>query len=83
MIERFGLFTIIALGEPVVAMVPEVNYKTYNPLIFVVSFFALLIVVQLKTIYFEVDSSIGEEGEHAVERGKLNLLGWILLHLPM
>ena len=66
--ERFGLFTVIVLGEVLTAMFyhvdPQAPHWNAKPLL--ISLCALLCASSIQSIYFDVDA--GVQASHAVRR---------------
>jgi low temperature requirement protein LtrA len=77
-VERFGLFTIIVLGEVIVGVVRGVS--GHHHLIWVVGVTAalgMLIAIGLWWVYFDFVS------QHMPIAGRAKTYGWVYLHLPM
>ena len=81
MTERIGLFTIIVLGESIVAVVDGVSEQQWNFLSVVTAILGLTIAFSFWWLYFDsVDGSPLE----AMKMGKMNIgLSWLYAHLPL
>jgi low temperature requirement protein LtrA len=79
--ERIGLFTIIVLGESVVAVVSGISEQDWNFLTSFTALCGLSIAFSFWWMYFDtVDSSALQ----CMKFGKMNLaLSWLYLHLPL
>lgn len=76
--ERFGLFTIIILGEVVVAVVRGVaGHHHLDWEVGVTAALGMLIAIALWWVYFDSVS------HHKPRPGRLTVSGWMYLHLPM
>lgn len=79
--ERLGLFTIIVLGESVVAVVRGVSEKEWNASSVAVALMGLSIAFSLWWIYFD---SVDGSPLRAVRMGKLHIaMTWLYAHLPL
>ena len=77
-IERFGLFTVIVIGECVTGV--TVDPKDGEGFVFYgVIFFAVAIVLNMKMLYFDVD--IVEENDHALRIHPIRGILWGRLHM--
>jgi low temperature requirement protein LtrA len=77
-VERFGLFTIIVLGEVIVGVVSGVAERPHlNWLAGGTGFLGMMIAIGLWWIYFDFVS-----GRSPIPRMR-ETLGWIYLHLPV
>jgi low temperature requirement protein LtrA len=77
-VERFGLLTIIVLGEVVVAVVRGVaGYHHLSWLVGGTAALGMLIAIGLWWVYFDSVS------HHMPQPGRLTVSGWMYLHLPM
>jgi low temperature requirement protein LtrA len=77
MVERFGLFTIIVLGEVVIGVVDGISHAERDPLTVLTGMIALGIGLGFWWIYFDI---IGGRLPRATSR---SVVGWTLLHLPI
>jgi low temperature requirement protein LtrA len=77
MTERFGLFTIIVLGEVVIGVVDGVSHARRDALTIVTGVLALGIAFGFWWIYFDV---IGNRLPRHTGR---SVAGWTLIHLPI
>lgn len=75
--ERFGLFTIIVLGETVLAVVAGVAHAHFAAPAAVFGAVALTISFALWWIYFEELSS-----DAIAKVGSIRAVSWVLAHLP-
>ncbi|WP_088242019.1 low temperature requirement protein A [Calothrix rhizosoleniae] len=79
--ERFGLFTIIVLGEAIVAVVNGVSEQKWDMATVIAGFFALVTAFSLWWIYF--DNLGGTPIETARTEGKVSAINiWLFTHLP-
>jgi low temperature requirement protein LtrA len=77
-VERFGLFTIIVLGEVIVAVVRGVaGHHHLSPLVGGTAALGMLIAIGLWWVYFDFVS------HHLPRPGNITVSGWMYLHLPM
>lgn len=77
-VERFGLFTIIVLGEVVVAVVRGVaGHHHLSWLVGVTAALGMVIAIGLWWVYFDSVS------HHRPRPDRLTMSGWMYLHLPM
>ena len=80
--ERFGLFTIIVLGEAVVAVTGGVADQAWRPASAVTAALGLTLAFGLWWIYFGVFD--GAALRRAARAGRVGLfLAWLYLHLPL
>jgi low temperature requirement protein LtrA len=80
--ERFGLFTIIVLGEAVVAVVGGVADQDWRLASAVTAGLGLTLAFGLWWTYFGVFA--GSAVRRAVREGRVGLyLAWVYLHLPL
>ena len=80
--ERFGLFTIVVLGESVVSLVGGAVEQTWTIRSFLVGGFSLAIIFCLWWGYFE--DLDGSEIRAAAEAGRTGVYqGWLYAHLPL
>jgi low temperature requirement protein LtrA len=77
MTERFGLFTIIVLGEVVIGVVDGVSHARRDALTIVTGVLALGIAFGFWWIYFDI---IGNRLPRHTGR---SVAGWTLIHLPI
>jgi low temperature requirement protein LtrA len=77
-VERFGLFTIIVLGEVVVAVVRGVaGHHHLSPLVGATAALGMLVAIGLWWVYFDLVS------HHLPRPDRITVSGWMYLHLPM
>jgi low temperature requirement protein LtrA len=77
-VERFGLFTIIVLGEVVVAVVRGVaGHHHLSLAVGATGALGMLVAIGLWWVYFDLIS------HHLPRPGNLTVSGWMYLHLPM
>jgi low temperature requirement protein LtrA len=77
-VERFGLFTIIVLGEVIVGVVAGVaGHHHLNWLVGVTAGLGMLIAIGMWWIYFDFVS------HHPPATGQGTIARWLYLHLPM
>jgi len=77
-VERFGLFTIIVLGEVIVGVVAGVaGYHHLTWLVGITTALGMVIAIGLWWIYFDFISQHFPISRHS------KVLGWVYLHLPM
>ena len=74
--ERYGAFTIIVLGESVIAILNGAS--TFNG--YFCSVCGLIVAASVQWIYFDVDSA--KQYMHAIRRNRYSGLIWYSLHLP-
>ncbi|WP_237713477.1 low temperature requirement protein A [Halococcus hamelinensis] len=80
--ERFGLFTIIVLGESVVGLVHGASEQTFSLLAFLVGAFCVAVVFSLWWIYF--DNLDGAAIRAAVAAGRTaDYQRWLYAHFPL
>jgi len=80
--ERFGLFTIIVLGEAVIAVVDGVAEQKWDVQSAIAAVFGLAIAFSLWWIYF--DNVGGAPIRTARADGRLSLINtWLYTHLPL
>ena len=77
MAERFGLFTIIVLGEVIFGVVDGLSHTDRDALTIATGMIALGIGLGFWWVYFDI---IGNRVPRHTSR---SLVGWILLHLPI
>ncbi|WP_254546318.1 low temperature requirement protein A [Halomarina pelagica] len=80
--ERFGLFTIIVLGESVLAVVSGVAEVAWTPFSVLAAAFALLVAVSVWWVYFDRHSGVTIDAS-AREGRVLVYEGWLYAHLPL
>ncbi|MEM8832119.1 MAG: low temperature requirement protein A [Cyanobacteria bacterium P01_G01_bin.19] len=79
--ERIGLFTIIVLGESIVAVVGGVSGREWTPVAIAIALLGLSIAFSFWWMYFD---SVDESPLSAIRRGKMNIaLTWLYSHLPL
>ena len=79
--ERIGLFTIIVLGESIVAVVGGVADRQWTPISIAIALLGLSIAFSFWWMYFD---SVDESPLHAMKRGKMRIaLTWLYSHLPL
>jgi low temperature requirement protein LtrA len=76
LVERFGLFTIIVLGEVILAVVTGLSASGTDPLTIATGLLALVIGFGLWWIYFDI---VGRR----LPRGEGTVWTWMLSHLPI
>lgn len=80
--ERFGLFTIIVLGEAIVAVVQGVSEQKWDVLTVISAVFGLGIALSLWWVYF--DNLGGTPIQRARTEGRAVILNiWLYTHLPL
>ncbi|RCJ24572.1 low temperature requirement protein A [Nostoc sp. ATCC 43529] len=80
--ERFGLFTIIVLGEAIIAVVNGVSEQKWNTLTVISAVFGLIIAFSWWWVYF--DNLGGQPIEIARTHGKVGVVNlWLYTHLPL
>lgn len=79
--ERFGLFTLIVLGESVMAVVAGVARQQWNPASAISALLAMTVAFNLWWIYFDTMSDSAITGARA---GRIRLYqAWLYAHLPL
>ncbi len=79
--ERIGLFTIIVLGESIVAVVGGVSEKEWTPMSIAIALLGLSIAFSFWWMYFD---TVEESPLHAMKKGKMKIaLTWLYAHLPL
>ncbi|NEQ74440.1 MAG: low temperature requirement protein A [Okeania sp. SIO2C9] len=79
--ERIGLFTIIVLGESIVAVVGGVSGIEWNLSSIIVALLGLSITFSFWWMYFD---TIDNSPLYAMKQGKMNIaLTWLYSHLPL
>lgn len=80
--ERFGLFTIIVLGEAIIAVVNGVSQQKWDVLTVISAIFGLIIAFSWWWVYF--DNLGGTPIETARTQGKVGTANiWLYTHLPL
>jgi len=82
--EKFGLFTLITLGEGFIALLFEAALVADDKrakAIAGVGFLGLLITYCLMTVYFNVDNQILIGGKHAIRKKAIRGVFWSITHL--
>jgi low temperature requirement protein LtrA len=80
--ERFGLFTIIVLGEAIVAVVGGIAGQSWTFASAITAALSLVVAMSLWWIYFERHSGVAISAGTA-ERRVLVYEGWLYAHLPL
>ena len=79
--ERIGLFTIIVLGESIVAVVGGVSDREWTPISVAIALLGLSIAFSFWWMYFD---TVDESPLQAMRRGKMGTaLTWLYSHLPL
>ena len=79
--ERIGLFTIIVLGESIVAVVKGVSEIDWTPISIAIALLGLSIAFSFWWMYFD---TVDESPLHAMRKGKMRVaLTWLYSHLPL
>ena len=79
--ERIGLFTIIVLGESIVAVVGGVSEIEWTPMSVAIALLGLSIAFSFWWMYFD---TVDESPLHAMRKGKMRIaLTWLYSHLPL
>ena len=79
--ERIGLFTIIVLGESIVAVVGGVSDLKWTPMSIAIALLGLSIAFSFWWMYFD---TVDESPLQAMRRGKMGTaLIWLYSHLPL
>lgn len=80
--ERFGLFTIIVLGEAIIAVVDGVSEQEWDVASTIAAIFGLIIAFSLWWLYFD---NIGSSAiQKARIEGRVVILNvWLYTHLPL
>lgn len=80
--ERFGLFTMIVLGEAIVAVVDGVSEQNWDVLTVIAAVFGLCIAFSLWWVYF--DNLGGTPIQKARTEGRVTIFNvWLYTHLPL
>jgi low temperature requirement protein LtrA len=80
--ERFGLFTIIVLGEAIIAVVDGVSQQKWNLITVISAVLGLIIAFSWWWVYF--DNLGGTPIETARTQGKVGTVNiWLYAHLPL
>jgi low temperature requirement protein LtrA len=80
--ERFGLFTIIVLGEAIIAVVDGVSQQKWDVLTVISAVFSLGIALSLWWVYF--DNLGGTPIQRAKTEGRSMIMSiWLYTHLPL
>jgi low temperature requirement protein LtrA len=80
--ERFGLFTIIVLGEAIIAVVNGVSQQKWETLTVIAAVFGLLIAFSWWWVYF--DNLGGAPIEMARTHGRIGIVNiWLYTHFPL
>ena len=79
--ERIGLFTIIVLGESIVAVVGGVSEKQWTPISIAIALLGLSIAFSFWWMYFD---TVDESPLQGMKTGKMKVaLTWLYSHLPL
>ena len=79
--ERIGLFTIIVLGESIVAVVGGVSGKEWTPISIAIALLGLSIAFSFWWMYFD---TVDESPLSAMRKGQMRVaLTWLYSHLPL
>ena len=79
--ERIGLFTIIVLGESIVAVVGAVSEINWTPISIAIALLGLSIAFSFWWMYFD---TVDESPLYAMRKGKMRIaLTWLYSHLPL
>ena len=79
--ERIGLFTIIVLGESIVAVVGGVAERDWTPMSIAIALLGLSIAFSFWWMYFD---TVDESPLQAIRKGKMGTaLTWLYSHLPL
>jgi low temperature requirement protein LtrA len=77
MVERFGLFTIIVLGEVVIGVVAGLSSSEHDALTIATGMIALGIGLGFWWVYFDI------VGGRLPRNTSRSIVGWTLIHLPI
>ncbi|MCC0179419.1 low temperature requirement protein A, partial [Waterburya agarophytonicola K14] len=79
--ERIGLFTIIVLGESIVAVVGGVSDREWTPMAIAIALLGLSIAFSFWWMYFD---TVDESPLTAMKQGNMRTaLTWLYSHLPL
>lgn len=79
--ERIGLFTIIVLGESIVAVVGGVSGREWNPMSIAIALLGLSLAFSFWWMYFD---TVDKSPLQAMKQGKMGIaLTWLYSHLPL
>ena len=79
--ERIGLFTIIVLGESIVAVVGGVSEIEWTPMSVAIALLGLSIAFSFWWMYFD---TVDESPLHGMRKGQMRIaLTWLYSHLPL
>ena len=79
--ERIGLFTIIVLGESIVAVVSGVADREWTPVSVAIALLGLSIAFSFWWMYFD---TVDESPLQAMKKGQMKIaLTWLYSHLPL
>ncbi len=79
--ERIGLFTIIVLGESIVAVVDGVSEIEWNFASILIALLGLSIAFSFWWMYFD---TVDNSPLHTMKQGKMKMaLAWLYSHLPL
>lgn len=80
--ERFGLFTLIVLGEAIIAVVNGMSQQVWDVVTVITAVFGLLIAFSWWWVYF--DNLGGTPIEMARTHGRIGVVNlWLYTHLPL
>lgn len=80
--ERMGLFTIIVLGEAIIAVVNGVSEQNWDTLTVIAAVFGLCIALSLWWVYF--DNLGGTPIRRTQTEGRIVIINiWLYTHLPL
>lgn len=80
--ERFGLFTIIVLGETIVSVVTGISIQNWTVTSVLIAIFSTILAFSLWWLYF--DNHDASAVRAAREEGRIRAyLEWIYTHLPL
>ena len=77
LVERFGLFNIIVLGEIITAVVSGSKYVSFNFYVAILCLFGILIAIGIWWLYYDFIS------HRKPKKGNINHTLWYYLHLPL
>lgn len=86
MVEKYSVFTLIVLGESLLALLFEGGglvtlENAHVSKMYVTVAVSVLIIYSFQTLYFNVDNSIAKGGVHAIRAHRYSGIAWNLLHL--
>lgn len=80
--ERFGLFTLIVLGEVIAAVVDGVTEQKWNVQSAIAAVFGLSIAFSLWWVYFDGINDVAIRAAHEAGRVRVYQI-WLYAHLPL